>query len=65
MAVVVEYEKDFDDPEIYKANGIDHYIMTNMGEFLTVWQVGSLEVSISGVPTREELVKMIDSIYED
>jgi len=58
-----EYEKDDGDPEIYVVNNISHYIMTNMGKYHAVWKNGMFEVSISGLNTKEELVKMIESIY--
>lgn len=63
--VLSDYEKDEGDPEIYETNGVEHYIMTNMGKYLAVWRTENYEVSISGLETRDELIKMIDSIYEE
>ena len=57
------YPKDDGDPEIYIKNGIEHYITTNVGEYRAVWSNNGLICEIHCVPTREELIKMIDSIY--
>lgn len=59
-----DYEKDREDPEIYTVNDIPHYIMTNMGEYRAIWVNGACEVNISGLHTKEDLKKMIASIYE-
>jgi len=59
------YEKDYSDPEIYEMNGVEHYIITNMGKFFAAWRTENYEVSILGPETKEELIKMIDSIYEE
>lgn len=57
------HEKDEGDPEIYNAGGIKHYIMTNMGNYKAVWVNGHFECGICGLESKEELIKMIDSIY--
>ena len=49
--------------EIYIKNGIEHYITTNVGEYRAVWSNSGLICEIHCVPTREELIRMIDSIY--
>lgn len=59
-----DYEKDGEDPEIYIVSGIPHCIMTNMGEYRAVWVNGLFEASVSGLSAKDELIKMIDSIYE-
>lgn len=59
-----DYEKDIEDPEVYTIGDIPHYIMANMGECLAIWAYGLYEVNISGLKTEDELIKMIDSIYE-
>lgn len=61
-----EYEKDADDPEEYSKNGVTHYIMTNFGDYFAVWLSGNMECSIyiAGGSTKDELIKIIDSIYE-
>lgn len=59
----VQYQKDADDPEIYEAGGITHYIMSNTGDYFAVWTNGRVECSFSGVASKEELIRAIDSIY--
>ena len=60
----LEYAKDDTEPEIYEKSGISHYIMTYDGKYKAVWRNGTVECSIYGVESYEELVKIIDSIYE-
>lgn len=57
-----EYQKDDIEPEIYEHNGIEYAILTNMGEYYAVWLNGNIECSISGFNSREELIKVINSI---
>lgn len=57
------YLKDDMSPVVYSKNGTDHYIMTNMGKYIAVWTRGTLEYAIIGAE-KDELYKMIDSIYE-
>lgn len=59
----VVYQKDDGELEEYMAGGINHYITSNEGKYLCVWIDESIECSISGVDSREELIKIIDSIY--
>ena len=59
------FQKDEGDPEIYEAGGVEHYIMTNVEKYLATWTVNNLECSISGLDSKEELIKMIDSIYKE
>lgn len=57
-------QKDTEDPKIYESNGVEHYIMTNTGDFVAVWQQGDCECTIgSNSLSSEEFTKMIDSIY--
>jgi hypothetical protein len=57
------YSKDEGDPEVYTTHGTDFYIMTNAGKFEAIWNCGDFECSISGVPSKDDLIKMIDSMY--
>jgi len=57
------YPIDEIEPEVYTVNGIDHYIMTNEGEYVVSWTNGNVRCDITGVPNHEELIKIIDSIY--
>ena len=59
---MTQFEKDPGDPEIYRTNGTAYYIMTNVGLYRTVWASGNIECSISGVASRDEIIKIIDSI---
>ena len=56
------FQKDKDDPEIYKFEGTEYYIMTNMGKYFVVWFSGCSKGSISGVESKNELIKIIRSI---
>lgn len=59
-----QYSKGAGDPEIYKRNGTEYYIMTCYGGYMAVWRAEPYECSISVVPTREDLIRMIDSMEE-
>lgn len=60
-------EKSIKDPEIYVAGNIEHYMMTNMdaSSFTAVWENGDFDCAIYGVPNKDDLIKMIDSIYTE
>lgn len=58
------FEKDNNDVTVYSANGIEHYIMTNLDLTNVVWKEETYECSISGDFSLEEAKKMINSIYE-
>ena len=58
-----EYMKDQGDPEVYTAGGVEHYIFTNVGQYEAVWRNEGFECCISGFDSRDELIKVIDSIY--
>ena len=59
-----QWQKDEDDPSTYVVGGVTHYLMTNMSREKAVWLNGNYECGISGDITREELLRMLDSIYE-
>lgn len=48
--------------ELYEHNGIQFHIMTNTDKYLAVWTSGNIEGRISGLASREELLKILDSI---
>lgn len=58
------YPKDDIDPEIVLVHGIEHFLLINEGEYRTVWFNGDVVCTISGVNDKEELLSMINSIYE-
>ena len=60
-----QWEKDDVEPTTYEAGGVTHYLMTNMGRQMVVWMAGGCECSITGDMSKEELLAVIDSIYED
>ena len=58
------YPKDDIDPEIVLVHGIEHFLLINEGKYRTVWSNGDVVCTISGVNDKEELLSMINSIYE-
>ena len=53
-------------PEIYLApDGTPVYITPNVDVYNAVWTKGNVEVTIYNIPSREELIKIIDSIRGD
>ena len=58
------FEKDTTNPEQYEYNGIVFYIMTNRGVYFVAWTADDIECSIAGVETRDEVIKIIQSIGE-
>lgn len=55
--------KDENPVSIYETSGIEHYIMSNNSDMTAVWMNGNIECFISGPITKDELLKMVDSIY--
>ena len=59
-----QWEKDDVEPTTYEAGGITHYIMTNMGRQTAVWFISNCECSVTGDISEEELITIINSMYE-
>lgn len=59
------YTKDEAAPEVYTVCGIEHRIFTNEGNYIAVWMNQNIQFEIQGVEDKEELLKMIDSIYKE
>lgn len=59
----LNYEKNEGSPEEYYASGVPHYIMGNMARNVAIWRNGTVECSIQGFLTVDQLKQMIDSIY--
>lgn len=59
------FTKDDVAPEMYIACGIEHSIFTNEEKYIAVWMNQNIQCEIQGVKDKEELLKMIDSIYEE
>ena len=58
-----EMEKDESVVATYSINGIDHYLMEDLGRQKAIWYNNLWECQIIGDVSREELIAMIDSIY--
>ena len=56
-------QKDDNDPDVYEADGVTYYIMTNEDTYYAVWVIDNVECGIYGVSSYEELTRIIDSIY--
>lgn len=60
-----EYQKNDTSPEEYEVNDLIHYIVQNLDVYTASWSRGSMECSIQNVPSHSELIKMVNSIYEE
>ena len=58
------YTKDDVVPEKYCFNNIEHHIMTNEQEYIISWTNENIVCDISGVLNYDDVILMIDSIYE-
>lgn len=61
----IVFAKDEATPEVYTICGIDHSIFTNEGSYVAVWVNQNVRCEIYKVEYKEELLKMIDSIYKE
>lgn len=59
------FTKDIGSPEVYVKNEIEHYIFTNENNYCATWINQNVQCEIREVGEKEELLKMIDSIYEE
>lgn len=59
-------EVEIENPNIepYFVNGIEHHLMADVKQMKVAWNNGPWECYIAGDLTREDLLMMIDSIYE-
>lgn len=61
--VLLQHEKDKQDMEIWDLAGREHYVISNLDEVIVTWVVDKIEcVIITGCP-KEEVYKIIKSIY--
>lgn len=62
----VYYEKDETEVIEHKVNGITHYILTDVGSICAVWSFDDYEcsISMSDYYTTDDLLRVVDSIYE-
>lgn len=56
--------KDEEEPLVYECAGIPHYLFGNEKEWTAIWQNNNISCQISGVSSKAELIRIIDSIYE-
>lgn len=59
----LQLERDNNISDTYCVNHVNHFISTNQDYYLAVWTNDGYECFISGVPTKQDLLSMIDSIY--
>ena len=57
-------EQENDNVEVYSSGGLKHYLLSDMGRQKAVWQNGELECQVTGDVTRQEIKKIIASIYK-
>lgn len=61
-----QVQKNDDDPEIYLApDGTPVYIIQNMDVYNAIWSKGNVEIMILNITSKEEMIKIIDSIRGD
>lgn len=59
-----DIEKDASDVSVYQSGGIKHYIVSDVAMNKAVWQNETWECRIAGDIEHNELIAMIDSIYD-
>lgn len=59
----VQYEKDETPVEEVVIHGITHYLFSNNGRSVTTWNIDSIEGSITGDISLEEMRKILNSMY--
>ena len=57
------FQRDNNVSETYLRGGVEHFISTNHGNNLAVWANNGWECAIMGVKEKQELIRMIDSVY--
>lgn len=61
-----QIQKNDDDPELYLApDGTSVYIIQNIDVYNAIWTKGDVEIIILNITSKEELIKIIDSIRGD
>lgn len=58
-------EKSTEDPIVYRKNGIDHDLFQNNEQLVATWSTEKLFIKIAGDISTDELVRIIDSVYEE
>lgn len=62
-AYSVQYEKDDTSVEEVVISGITHYLFSNNGRSVATWNVNSIEGSITGDISLEEMKEILESMY--
>ena len=57
-------EKDPGSEEIYIDHGVEYLLMTNMGDWTAHWMDETSSYLLTGNITKDELKRMLNSIYE-
>lgn len=60
-----QLEKDALSPEKYESGGTTYYLMSNMDDYFVTWLSDNVECTISGIPSRDEALKMIASFNQN
>lgn len=60
----VVYQKEDIAPAEYTVNNIVHYIIENVDSIQAVWYTEDYSIAIAGNVTKEEMIEIINSIYE-
>lgn len=64
-SVKAEYQKNDSNPEVLNINGQTFYIIQNVDLYSATWDIHNIECSIQNVPSHDELIIIINSIYEE
>lgn len=60
-----EYQKNDGAPEEYIIHNDTFFIVKNLSNYTATWSDGNIQCSMQNVPSHDELIKMVDSIYEE
>lgn len=58
-------EKEHQSVSTHSSGNIQHYLLSDLGWTKAIWQNGSLECCIAGNAFEQEMMDMIDSVYEE
>lgn len=61
---IIYYAKDDVVPEVYSAHDTEYFIMTNEQKYVVSWTSENIVCDISGLLNYDDVILMIDSIYE-
>lgn len=61
--VTFQHEKNTQKVETIDLAGIEHYIMSNSGEYIITWWINEIECSVVSDCQEDEIIKLLKSIY--